>query len=312
MLLKEKFMKDKAVLEKIGISDEIVKKWKRKGLKITYPTKQNPHWLKSADGEVFIENADKFVPPLTKKETKLYIRYPTKLRNDFLKNVRFFKKFCNFVYKKQKLVNKLEEKERVAVLLSLIYLFQRAMDYHYYHWDRYLVYENYPQTPVGYWWKKLRILYSKVTKKKFSKQKPPEDLLKLLALDKKTLKKFKIALLKNDFRQFQKALKAIKVFEDAQQKEIESLVNFKFKEEVLKKTGFGDILKGTGFPMLVKFWEDIEKHPELIKKAERPKIKKIMKLHPIIGARRILLTPALKYFDEEIFSQFEKEIKRWL
>lgn len=296
-------MKDKTVLEKIGISDEIVKKWKRKGLKITYPIKQNPHWLKSADGEVFIENADKFVPPLTKKETKIYTKYPKRFREDFQKNLRLFKEFCNFVENTQERAKKLKRKDGIAVLLALIYLFQRGMDYHYYHWDRYIVYEDYPQTPVGYWWKKLRVLYAKATKKKVSKQNPPEDFLKLLTLDQRILKEFKNNLSKKDFLQLKKVLQAVKIFEGAQQMEIEMLMDYKNQR---------DILKGTGFPMLVKFWGDIEKHPELVKKAGRPKIKKIMKLHPIIGARRLLLASALKCFDKEIFSKFKREIKRWL
>lgn len=296
-------MENKTILEKISISDNEVKRWKKKGLKITYPIKQNPYWFKSADGEAFWENADKFVPLLTKKETKLYIKYPEKFREDFQKNLRLFRKFCDFVYQKQKQVEKLRKKEKVAALLSLIYLFQRAMDYHYYHWDRYIVYEDYPQTPVGYWWKKLKDLYTKVTKKKISKPSHSEDFLKLLALNKEILKKFKTTLSKNDFLELKKALKAIKIFEDAQQKEIEMLLDYERKI---------DVLKGTGFPMFDKFWKEIKRHPELIRKKGRLKIKKIGELHPIIGARRLLLIPALRCFDEEIFFQFKKEIKRWL
>lgn len=295
--------KNKTILEKIGISNEVVKKWKTRGLKITYPIKENPYYFKSAEGEVFIKNADKFVPILTKKETKLYIKYPERFRRDFLKNVKFYSKFCGFIYKKQKRTEKLKRKGKIAALLSLIYLFQRAMDYHYFHWDRYLVYEDYPQTPVGYWWKRLKDLYTKVVKKKISKNKPPEDFLKLLALNKEILKKFKKNLSKKDFLQLKKALKAIKVFENAQQAEIEMLMDYKNQR---------DILKGTGFPMLDKFWKEIKRHPEFIKKEGEPKIKRIMKLHPIIGARRLLLTPALKCFDKEIFSQFKEEIKRWV
>ena len=300
---KEKFMRYKTILEKIGISDEEVKKWKKKGLKITYPTEKNPHYLKSADGEAFVENADKFVPPLTKQETKLYIKHPEKFKEDFLKNVRFFKKFCNFVYKKQKRTEGLKRKDKIVALLSLIYLFQRAMDYHYYHWDRYLVYEDYPQTPVGYWWKKIKDLYTKVTRKKASKKNPFEGFLKLVARDKEILKEFREKLSKNDFLILKKALQAIKIFEDAQQKEIEMLMDYERKI---------DVLKGTGFPMLDKFWKEIKRHPEFTRKEGRAKIKTIMRLHPIIGARRLLLAPALKCFDKEIFSQFQKEIKRWV
>lgn len=296
-------MKNKTILEKIGITNKIVKKWKRDGLKITYPTKQNPRWFKSADGEVFIENADKFVPPLTEKETKKYINSPKKFREDFQKNLRFFRKFCDYVYEKQKLVDKLKNKEKIAALLSLIYVFQRAMDYHYYHWDRYLVYEDYPQTPVGYWWKKVKDLYTKATKKKVSKKSHSEDFLKIIARDKEILREFRERLSKNDFLILKRGLQAIKIFEDAQQKEIEILMDYKRRI---------DVLKGTGLPMLDKFWKEIKRHPELIKREGLPKIRKIMKLHPIIGARRLLLASALKCFDKEIFLKFKREIKKWL
>jgi len=296
-------MKDKTILEKIGISDEVVKKWKKEGLKITYPIKQNLNWFKSADGEVFWENADKFVPLLTKKETKLYIKSPKRFREDFLKNLRFYRKFCNFVDKTQKRTEKLKAEEKVTALLSLIYLFQRAMDYHYYHWDRYIVYEEYPQTPVGYWWQKIKDLYTKVTKKKVLKQNPPEDFLRILVLDKEILEKFRKHLSKNNFLQLQKTLKAIKIFQDAQQKEAEIITRGMVN---------ANIFVNTGFPMLDKFWKELKKHPELVKKGDLPKIKKIKKLHPIITARRLLLIPTLKCFDEEIFFQFKKEIQRWL
>lgn len=296
-------MKNKTVLEKIGISDRIVKKWRKQGLKISYPIKENPHYFKSADGEVYIENADKFVPLLTKKETKLYIKYPERFKKDFLKNARFFRRFCDLVYKIQERTKKLKRKERVAALLSFLYLFQRGMDYHYYHWDRYLVYEDYPQTPVGYWWKKTKNLYTKTTKKKASKQGPDENFLKLLTLDKETLRKFKKLLSKNEFLELKRALKAIRIFEDAQQKEVEIATRGMTKENIFMRTGF---------PMLNEFWKEIEKHPELVKKGNLPKIKKIKKLHPIIGARKLLLTATLKCFDKDIFLQFKKEIKRWV
>ena len=37
------------------------------------------------DGEIFIENGDKFVPPLSKEETRIYKRHSEKFREDFLK-----------------------------------------------------------------------------------------------------------------------------------------------------------------------------------------------------------------------------------
>jgi len=297
--------KNKTILEKIGIRDEIVKKWKKRGLKITYPTIVRTRFLKSDDGEIFIENGDKFVHPLSKEETRIYKRYPEKFREDFLKNVRFYIKFCNFIYKNQKKVERLKNKEKIAALLSLIYLFQQAMDYHYYHWDRYLVYQNYPSTPVGYWWKRLKDLSAKIepAKKKVIRNRPSEDFLKLLMGDKKILKKFEENLSKRDFLKLKQSLKAIKIFEDAQQKEVNLVIDFRRREEIFVRTAF---------PMWNKFCEEIKKHPELIKKRNISEIKKIINFHPIIAIRKIMLQKTLRCYDDEVFSQFEREIKRWL
>jgi len=297
--------KDKTILEKIGIRDEIAKKWKKKGLKITYPTRARTRFLKSDDGEIFIENGDKFVPPLSKEETRIYKRYPEKFREDFLKNVRFYIKFCNFIYKTQKKVERLKNKEKIAGLLSLIYLFQRAMDYHYYHWDRYLVYQNYPSTPVGYWWKRLRDLSTKIklTKKKVIRNRSSEDFLKLLMGDKEIFKKFKKNLSKRDFLKLKQSLKAIKIFENSQQKEVDLVIDFRRREEIFVRTAF---------PMWNKLCEEIKKHPELIKKRNISEIKKIINIHPVIAIRKIMLQKTLRCYDDEVFSQFKREIKRWL
>lgn len=288
------------VLEKIGISNKIVKEWKRKGLKITYPVRARAHFFKSEDGEVFIENGDKFVPPLTKKETSIYKKNPEKFREDILKNARFYIKFCDFIFSYQKHLQNLKAKEKITALLSLLYLFQRAMDYHHYHWDRYLVYQNYPSTPVGYWWKKLKDLYTKATGEKVLKNKPTLGFLNLLTENKEILGKIKNNLSEKDFLKLKSALTAIKIFEDAQQRDGEIIIDFKTKENIFIRTAF---------PMWTGLYKEIKKHPELTKK--RDKIKKILNLHPIIAIRKIMLLKVLGYFDEEVFLQFEKEIKRW-
>ena len=207
--------------------------------------------------------------------------------------------------KVQKRTKDLKEKEKITALLSLLYLFQRAMDYHYYHWDRYLVYQNYPSTPVGYWWKRLKDLSAKIepAKKKVIKSEPSEGFLKLLMGNKEILKKFKENLSKRDFLKLKQSLKAIKIFENAQQKEVDLVIDFRRKEEIFVRTAF---------PMWNKLCEEIKKHPELIKKRNISEIEKIINIHPIIAIRKIMLQKTLRCYDDEIFSQFKKEIKRWL
>ena len=61
-------LQNKTILERIGISQRAVNKWKKSGLKVTYPIRKRRKFFKSADGKAFVEAGDKFVPPLTKRE----------------------------------------------------------------------------------------------------------------------------------------------------------------------------------------------------------------------------------------------------
>lgn len=291
---KEKFMKQtKTILEKIGISDSKVKKWKEKGLKISYPMKKRKVFFRSDDGEVFVESADKFTPPLTKSEIILYTKHPENFKKDFLKNVRFYFTFHTFLWKKSKEAKRLEKfEEKVIAILSLLYLFLSAMDHHYYHFDRYLAYQEYPKTPLGYWWTKLKKFYFKVFHESVSKKNPPAKFLKVLARNKDIFNEFKEKLSKKEFQELKKTLKMIKIFEESQQKEIEIISGFPSKEDLLLRTGFG---------LWNKLCDLLTKHPESIEKKYFFKMRKNIKGHPITATRRMLLPSSLKYFKEEIF-----------
>jgi hypothetical protein len=293
---------NKTILEKIGISQKEVNKWKKAGLKVTYPIKKRRKFFKSDDGEAFVEAGDKFIPPLTEQERKLYTKSPEKFREDFLKNVRFHNKFLDFLYEVQKRTDNLEKEEKLTDLLSLLYLFQASIDHHYWHFDRYLVYENYPQTPVGYWWKKLKDLYTKATKEKILKSKSTEKFLKLLAMDGKIIKEFKKNLSRKNFIQLKKTLNAIKIFEKVQREEIEICIDAETKIERNFKVGLA---------LWDKLCNTIKTSPELVKKRNFSEIKKILEYHPIIGVRKILLSDSIKYFDNKVIFELEKEIKRW-
>ena len=183
-----------------------------------------------------------------------------------------------------------------------MYLFLSAMDHHYYHFDRYLVYEDYPQTPVGYWWNKLKIYYSLVFHEKISKTQSTENFLKLLSEDKKILSQFKNALSNNEYKEFLQTLKSIKIFEATQEKEIRIVSGYPAKEDLLLKTGFG-------------IWDqicDLIKHnPETIQKKSYVKTLELVEGHPIISSRILLLPTSLKTFKNDVFVEFLKEIKKW-
>lgn len=294
-------LKNNTILEKIGVSGRKVKKWKSAGLKISYPMRARSHFLKSADG-FFIYAADKFFPPLSVREIKEYTKSPEKFQQDFLRNLRFYTRFYEFLHSLIKKTENLEIKEKTAALLSLSYLFQSAMDNHYYHFDRYLAYENYPQTPVGHWWKKLKNLYNKATGKRVMKLKPQENFLKLLSFDQRILKEFRKNLPREEFSELKNALKKIKIFEKAQEEEAKLLYGTHLKESKLLETGFTIWGKISGIVKL---------YPYLVKRKDLQKLRKIFQEHPIVGTRK-LLHVGLKYFNREIRLEFENEIKRWL
>ena len=144
------------ILQKIGITDMIVQSWLKEGLKISYPMLQNKKYYRSEDGFALVENGDKYVIFLSKKEKDLYTKHPEIFKKDFLNNIKFYIRFINWLHSLQPKTDFLDPEQKFTSLLLILYLFQRGMDYHYYHFDRYLVYQNYPDTPVGYWWKKLK------------------------------------------------------------------------------------------------------------------------------------------------------------
>jgi len=305
MQVKEKSMKqNKTVLEKIGINNDVISEWKIKRLKITYPMKKKIHYFESQDGSVFIEAADKYVPPLSKQEIILYTKNPKKFQIDFLRNVHFYFQFHTFLFNQSKEVEKLTTVgEKLSASLALMYLFLSAMDHHYYHFDRYLVYQDYPETPIGYWWEKLKDCYLKAFGEKVTRESQPENYLKLLARDPKVLQEIKKRLSKEDVKNIGKILTVIKLFEDTQQKEYKIVSGYPVKEDLLLKSGFG-------------LWENIckliKKYPNSIQEKYRKKILELIEGHPITSTRELLLVSQLKTFKKKIISEFEEEIKRWL
>ncbi|MDO8609444.1 MAG: hypothetical protein Q7R95_02765 [bacterium] len=289
------------ILNKIGISDAIVEKWLKNRLKISYPMLKNNKYYESEDGFAFVENGDKYVIPLTLKEITLYTKNPEIFKKYFLENVKFYISFINWLHKIQPKTQLLEAIDKFTSLLSILYLFQRAMDHHYFHFDRYLVYQNYPDTPVGFWWQIMKEICQIVARKE--KTDPEILFLKLLTEDIQFLLQYKKILTTLEFDQLLKALKNIHIFEDAQEAEVELITDKTRKENIL-------------FHTAIPIWNDLmkllKKYPELIKQEYKSKIPEIIEGHPLIVTRLILSPEGLNYFQSDIFEMFEEEIKRWI
>lgn len=295
-------MKDKSILEQIGVSQNIINKWKRDGLHITYPMVPKRKFYRSNDGDLFVETADKYAPPLDKQELKIYTTNPLFFKKDFLNNAKFFIRFCDYIVSIRGRTEGLNSTNKLVALLVLMYLFQSAMDHHYYHFDRYLAYEAYPQTPVGYWLEKLTRLYQKIYKQRVSSNNPSVEFLKLLSQDQEVLKQFEKGLSKKDFQFLQKILQNIKVFESAQNEEVEIIMNTKNNEHKFMRTGF---------PIWDKLLEIVKEHPELVKRKYLNKTRNILNGHPILGTRLILNPDGIACFQDDVVSSFKAELVKW-
>jgi len=283
---------NKTILQKIEITDTVVHSWLKKGVKISYPMLQNKKYYRSEDGFAFVENGDKYVIPLSKKEIDAYTKSPLIFKNNFFRNLRLYVKFIDWLHFTRLKTESLEPKEKFVSLLLILYLFQRGMDYHYYHFDRYLVYQNYPDTPVGFWWQRLKKLCKNETVK----------MLHLLADDIES-KKIIQSLDKKEQREINKILINIKIFEAAQQMEIKMVTDFASKENRLFRTAI---------PIWNNLMDLLKKYPNLLKSEFQNKLPEITEGHPLIMTRVILSPNGLNYFQPHISKIFEDEIKRWI
>lgn len=177
------------------------------------------------------------------------------------------------------------------------------MDYHYFHFDRYLAYQNYPNTPVGYWWKRLKDISRNVSLKIKPKLRSDIIFIKLLSFDTKTLVQCKEILMKKKYGELEEILSAIKIFEDVQEKEVKTITDF-------------ETMENTFFRTAIPIWEGIKdmiaKYQELIKRENLAKVMQILEEHPIIAIRHILIPKGLQSFRDDITMALEAELSRWV
>lgn len=272
------------------MDDSDVRAWKKKGIQASYPMQKNATYFESEDGTAFVENGDKYVIPLSKKEIALYIKSPATFVKDFSKNLDLFVNFIDWLHELPLPPRTLTPEERCVGLLLNLYLFQRAMDHHYYHFDRYLVYQNYSQTPVGFWWKKLKRLCGKAM------------LIHALS-DDKEYKVFYKSLDSKKASELKTTLQNIHIFEKAQEMEVNKITDFNKKEDRLFRTA-------------MPFWEGIlsllKEHPELLRKEFQGKTVEVTEGHPLIMIRLILSPEGLGFFQTKILEKLESKIKKWL
>lgn len=279
----------------------MVEDWLKKGLRITYPMTKNVHYYTSEDGMPFIENGDKYLIPLSKKEMLKYTNNPESFKKDFLTSCQFYITFVNWIYQLTPKINTVNYRDKFTSHLILLYLFQSSMDYHYFHFDRYLAYQNYSDTPVGSWWHKLKTLAHEIAKK--DKVDNNEVFLKLLVHDKALLQRSETNLSKKDYRDLKETLHNIKIFEQAQEEEVKIITDMHTRENLFFRTAI---------PLWLVIVQLLKKNNDLVKPQYRRKISTITRGHPLIMTRAILSPQGLIYFQSSITRQFTKEVMRWM
>lgn len=154
------------ILEYCGITDEIIRHIKKKGLIIPDKIKPVKEPLKSPSEEWFYSIADRFTPPLTEAEVEVYKNSPHLLCLDILKAVSLFIELSNVLYEAlEKVKINLKNEEAIAAILSVLRIFHGCLDNNYLKYDRHLEYHEFEKSPVGYYWKKLKNICIKAARK---------------------------------------------------------------------------------------------------------------------------------------------------
>ncbi|MBI4098392.1 MAG: hypothetical protein HY426_05150, partial [Candidatus Levybacteria bacterium] len=246
------------VLEKLGITPKKLPPGISSRLIIApkmthYP--KNPHtkylqwiWCK-----------DEFVPPLTKQEFQKYINNAESFRRDFLQSLNMYLDFCSQIKKVIPKVSALSQQEQIAAFIALFYLFQSAMDNHYYRYDYGLDLEEYPKSPLGWHFLRMQKILRKIGKKmkKDDSWVKKEMLYLLTKKGKQRIKGLSTYLTKQELEQLTISYNAIQIFLKVQQEEEKLFVGNNFDSHVFVVgyamwEGLGKAVKKTDY----KYFKD--------------------------------------------------------
>lgn len=318
-------MNMKTVLEKCGITNQIISKLKTNGLFVPKKMKVAKKILKSTSEFWIYYTGDKFTPPLSKKERLDYISKPEKFYIDLLRGVKFFVKVNGILYNAFKNAKKnLRKEELVAALLAVQRIWHASIDYNYFKYDRHLEYDKYKESPVGYYWLRLRKLCLLAAKNSQNEDKElwaKEKMLNLLAgygVIKKSNKMNKGSKeayneirnnLKstNQIRELHKLVEGLKIFSRAQEDEAK-IFNSKIANQKISSVDF-----------ILCLWDYLIVHLKRNPKLMRPRnIRFVMNL----GKAQDLPSKAIAirkfshkgevFFSPKIRRLYSDELKRWL
>lgn len=154
------------VLSQCGLADSTVRSYLARGLTILPEMCPVDNPMRSSAPDWWVYAVDDFTPPLTKSETARYIARPAELGHDLMANLDLFSELCEQLLLSMDQAPKLAPGHlQAAAYLSVLRIFQSAMDYHYYRFDRHFDYHDYLGSPVGYHWSRLARLTGTAAKR---------------------------------------------------------------------------------------------------------------------------------------------------
>ncbi|MBI3619979.1 hypothetical protein HY214_02435 [Candidatus Roizmanbacteria bacterium] len=294
-------MLTRLVLEKIGFTKKNLPALNKIVIspKMTH-YKDNPH----TKDEAFINWAkDEFAPPLSPMELATYINHPAKFRRDLLNNLRLYLKFCQAVAKTLPRLELLSDSDKMVSLIVLLFLFQSAMDSHYYKYDYPLDLEEYPRSPLGWHYLRaeniVRVLAAglHITDRR---SWISEKVLILLSKNGLTLiKNLKPYLKQDQINNLQASFHALQIYQQVQQEE-NKLFTGKNMDSVVFTTGF-------------KIWNmlsSLVKNTQESLFKDKKELLSILNGNPIYGTRKILVD-LNKYFSNKLVEETKKNIRLW-
>lgn len=249
------------------------------------------HWCK-----------DEFVPPLSHREFRQYRTDPASFRRDFLANLRLYRRFCAELLTQTRTLKTLPQEKRLIAALTLLFLFQSAMDYHYYRYDYLLDLEEYPKSPLGWHYLRMKTLVVKAasSRGKLSDEAWMNEQL-LALLGKKataTIRELSKNLKKEQVKALNASCQAIQIFLRVQQEE--------------EKLFYGKNQKGPVFTAGHAIWRslhDAVTRSKILGKKQK-RLSTILSGDPIYGTRHILVHKN-KLFPGSVVHRVHDNLKQW-
>lgn len=302
------------VLEKYGITNKTVRYLLARGLFVPKKVRPVKNPIRSPSEEWFYQAADRFTPPLSVQEKKLYIQHPDKFCKELLKGVKFLIRICELLYVTSDRTQRLSPDEAIASLLVIQRVFHAALDYNYLKYDRHLEYHDYKESPVGYQWQRLRkicVQAARNAKIENTEEFAYKKMLELISgkdISRGAMKFMKENL--HDKQLLKKLTRLLRIFKQ-----------FLLTQEKEAKIFYGGLPpKHRGvIETQVHYWNYlkflIQKSPEFVKPPYKEKVRKWIdskEVPEIIVAARALVQQDANPFILQVQVLYREELNRWV